>query len=71
MFSLVMNHPLVDGNKRLALTATWVFLDLNGYLLNASQTEYVDLALDVASGQRDRQFIARWLRRHAVKKAQQ
>jgi death-on-curing protein len=31
--SLIMNHPLVDGNKRVAFFATDVFLRLNGYKL--------------------------------------
>lgn len=33
MESLGRNHALVDGNKRLAWTATWLFLGLNGHLL--------------------------------------
>ena len=31
LHSLVLNHPFVDGNKRTAILATLVFLDLNGY----------------------------------------
>jgi death on curing protein len=33
MESLGRNHALIDGNKRLAWTATWLFLGLNGHLL--------------------------------------
>ncbi|WP_037907117.1 type II toxin-antitoxin system death-on-curing family toxin [Actinacidiphila yeochonensis] len=33
MVSLVRNHPMVDGNKRLAWYAAWVFLHLNGHRL--------------------------------------
>ena len=33
MESLGRNHALVDGNKRLAWTATWLFLGLNGHVL--------------------------------------
>ena len=36
---LAKNHPFVDGNKRAAFLATGLFLYLNGYRLNASQTE--------------------------------
>ncbi len=36
MESLARNHPLIDGNKRLAWYATWVFLHLNGHPLNAA-----------------------------------
>jgi death on curing protein len=33
MESLGRNHALIDGNKRLAWTAAWLFLGLNGHLL--------------------------------------
>jgi death on curing protein len=48
--SLAGNHPLVDGNKRLAWLATFVFLDLNGHRVNATQDEVVDLVVAVADG---------------------
>ena len=35
MESLARNHALVDGNKRIAWYATWVFLQINGYALRA------------------------------------
>ena len=34
--SLIMNHPFVDGNKRVAFFATDVFLRLNGYRLKVN-----------------------------------
>lgn len=67
MFSLVKNHPLVDGNKRLALATTQVFLAVNGYSIKAPQKERVKLALGVAKGERGRKAVARWLRRYALK----
>jgi death on curing protein len=39
MHSLAGNHALVDGNKRLALLATVVFLRVNGYVLNLTDDE--------------------------------
>jgi death-on-curing protein len=53
MHSLAGNHPLVDGNKRLALHLTHVFVFLNGYQLTLSQDEAVDLVQDVAKGVAD------------------
>ncbi|WP_329317527.1 type II toxin-antitoxin system death-on-curing family toxin [Streptomyces sp. NBC_01262] len=35
MESLARNHALVDGNKRIAWYATWVFLQINGHTLRA------------------------------------
>lgn len=41
MESLGRNHALVDGNKRLAWNATWLFLGLNGHLLREPLDEVV------------------------------
>ncbi len=48
--SLVNNHPLVDGNKRLGWLAALVFLDLNGIWIEAPDDEAYDLVIEVASG---------------------
>jgi len=40
-FGIAKNHPFVDGNKRLALTAAAVFLEVNGATLAASEAEAV------------------------------
>lgn len=53
MHSLVGNHALVDGNKRLGLLATVVFLRINGLLLDLDDDEAFDLVMDVASGRLD------------------
>ncbi|MGQ0576015.1 MAG: type II toxin-antitoxin system death-on-curing family toxin [Pseudonocardia sp.] len=50
LHSLTCNHPLVDGNERLAWLATYVFLDLNGHRVVASQDDVVELVLAVADG---------------------
>ena len=57
MHSLAGNHPLVDGNKRLALHLTHLFVYLNGYQLTLTQDEAVELVLDVAKGLADVQQI--------------
>ncbi|WNE96878.1 type II toxin-antitoxin system death-on-curing family toxin [Streptomyces luomodiensis] len=49
--SLAVNHPLVDGNKRMAWMCTVVFLDLNGTeMLDVDQDEAYKLVVGVASG---------------------
>ena len=37
--SLIMNHPFIDGNKRVAFAATAIFLRMNGYILKVSADE--------------------------------
>lgn len=48
--SLVCNHALVDGNKRLGWHATVVFLALNGYQPDLTQDEAFEITMAVASG---------------------
>jgi death on curing protein len=62
MHSIACNHGLVDGNKRLALLATVVFLRINGYRLDLTDDEAFDLTLSVAAGQLDADGIEKRLR---------
>ena len=48
--SLVRNHPLVDGNKRLGWLATLVFLDINGHWIEAPDDDAYQLVMAVAAG---------------------
>jgi death-on-curing protein len=62
LHSLTCNHALVDGNKRLALLGTVVFLRINGYYLDLTDDEAFDLILSVAAGQFDAAEIEKRLR---------
>lgn len=53
MHSLVRNHALVDGNKRLGLAATIAFLGMNGRRLTLTNDAAYDLVIAVATGQLD------------------
>jgi death on curing protein len=53
LHSLARNHPLVDGNKRLAWLATYVFCAKNGVELDPDDDDAYDLVVAVASGERD------------------
>lgn len=66
--SLIKNHPLLDGNKRLALATVALFFLMNGYLLVAPTKEMVEFAVEVARSEPDMQWkdISRWLRSHTV-----
>jgi death-on-curing protein len=63
-FGLVRNHPFVDGNKRVAFQAMYVFLGLNGFRLEADETEVVTLVLSLAAGDIDEAALTDWLRNH-------
>jgi death-on-curing protein len=53
LHSLARNHPLVDGNKRLAWLATYVFLAKNGVVLDPDDDAAYHLVIGVASGSID------------------
>jgi death-on-curing protein len=63
LHSLVRNHALVDGNKRLGWTAMVVFCDINGTWIEAPDDEAYDLVIAVAEGRVDVPEIAESLRR--------
>lgn len=62
MHSLARNHALADGNKRLALLATVVFLRINGYDLDATDDEAFELTMAVAAGHLDAAALEKLLR---------
>ncbi len=63
-FSLALNHPFIDGNKRVAHAAMEVFLLLNGYELAAPIDEQEQLMLRLAAGQLGRVALVDWVRQH-------
>ena len=63
---LAMNHPFVDGNKRIAHAAMAVFLDLNGFAIEATVDEQEQLMLSLAAGQVSRADLTAWLESHVA-----
>lgn len=61
-YSLCMNHPFVDGNKRIAHAAMEVFLVLNGCEISASVDEQEKIFLDLASGKVSREELVEWMK---------
>lgn len=65
-FGIARNHPFVDGNKRIAFQAMYVFLGLNGLRIECSEQGVVTLVLALAAGEVDEPQLAAWLREHTV-----
>ena len=61
---IARNHPLPDGNKRLAWQALTMFCALNDYSLQVEPDEAVEAMLAIAAGERDEAAVARWLDPH-------
>ncbi len=63
-FSLIQNHPFLDGNKRTGHASMETFLILNGHQIRASVDEQVEIILQVAEGVVSRESFAEWLGSH-------
>jgi len=63
-FSLVGNHPFVDGNKRVGHAAMETFLILNGFEIVADVNEQERLMLGLAAGKITRRELETWLGDH-------
>jgi death on curing protein len=65
-FGLARNHAFLDGNKRIAFVATNVFLLLNGFEIEASEPEVLDIMVGVADGSLTRDELSTWIRSRVV-----
>ena len=63
-YSLISNHAFVDGNKRIGLYIMFIFLQVNGFALNCTDDEVVNLGLSLADGSVDYGALVAWLHRH-------
>jgi len=68
-YGLARNHPFADGNKRIALTIAAVFLELNGYSLDATEAETLLMYRQLAAGTITEQALAKWIRASSVSSA--
>jgi len=66
--SLIINHPFVDGNKRVAFFATDVFFRLNGYKLEVVAAEaYPFLIGLIEKGECNFENLLRWIRHSIIR----
>jgi death-on-curing protein len=67
LYHLVLDHPFVDGNKRVGLHAAYVFLRLNGWDMVVDPSSLYDLVIGVAEGRVDKTAIASVFRAAAIR----
>lgn len=67
-YSLIKNHPFINGNKRIATTSLIVFLYINNYWLDAGQNFLYNLALEVAQSKRENMDEVKSMLEQEVKK---
>ncbi len=63
-YGLVMDHPFLDGNKRIGAHAMLVFLALNGIEIDYLQSDLADVILELASGKKGYEDLLSWLLDH-------
>lgn len=64
-FHICNNHAFIDGNKRLALVAIDIFLQMNGWELIANEKDTYKTIMQLASGELTKQELRAWIRRNA------
>lgn len=64
-YSLVNNHPFIDGNKRVGVHAMLVFLELNGVEISCSQAELIRVGLSLADNTMSFESLFKWLSEHS------
>jgi death-on-curing protein len=65
LFHLVLNHPFVDGNKRVAAVAAYAFLDLNDVELELTDEQFEEAVLKTVSGEWSKAILAETFRRNS------
>lgn len=61
-FAISRNHPFADGNKRTAFVVMELFLQLNGYALDADDTDCITTIEALAAGDLSVSDLAAWIR---------
>jgi len=64
-FSIINNHPFIDGNKRTGILAMLVFLKINHVEIQCQDEDIIKLGLDIASGKHDSSYIMEWIILHS------
>jgi len=64
-FSLIKNHPFLDGNKRIGILSMLVFLDVNGLPVTCTDDELVALGLGLADSSITELELIEWIISHS------
>ena len=67
-FHICMNHPFIDGNKRVALVAMDTFLQKNGSEISASEKDVYEVMIKLAFGDITKAVFTGWLEANISKR---
>ena len=66
-FHICMNHPFIDGNKRVAFALMDIFLQKNGWEITAGEEEAYSMMMSLASGKLSKSELSSWLKKRSSK----
>jgi len=66
-YHLCQNHPFLDGNKRVALASSLVFLDINGYEFNCKDEMLYNKIMDLAKGELKKEELIKFYEKYSKK----
>lgn len=64
-YSIINNHPFIDGNNRIGILTMLVFLEINNIIINCVNEDIINLGLGIASGKYDSTYIMDWIIMHS------
>jgi len=64
-FSLIKNHPFLDGNKRIGILSMLVFLDINGLPVDCTDDDLIILGLGLADNSITEHELTEWIISHS------
>jgi len=67
-YHLCQNHPFIDGNKRVALASSLVFLDINGYEFNCNEEVLYNEIMNAAKGEIKKDELIIFFEKYSSKK---
>ncbi|WP_338709242.1 type II toxin-antitoxin system death-on-curing family toxin [Paenibacillus amylolyticus] len=67
MSGLIQSHCFNDANKRTGVLTTYIFLNVNGYELDANEEDLFRMAIRVATNDVDNSVLAKWLEQNSYR----
>ena len=67
-YHICQNHPFLDGNKRVALASSLVFLDINEYEFNCKDEKLYNEIMNLAKGETKKEELIKFYEKHSKKK---
>jgi len=67
-FHICQNHPFIDGNKRVALVSSLIFLEINGYQFDCEDEILYNEIMNVAKGEIKKEELIEFYEKYSKRK---